>query len=111
MPIRAVHDGCSAVSASRATQARISSSVATDGPGDISPPLYGAIAGWSRISPGDPDRLDPLAPVLLGREVVEAQRRMRRAGRCSEVDRAARVRVHRADVDLVAVAPAPALPS
>ena len=25
---------------------------------------------------GDPDRLDPLAPILVGREVVEPERRM-----------------------------------
>ena len=49
MPIRAVHDGWSAVSASRATQSRISSSVATDGPGEISPVEYGSKAGWVRI--------------------------------------------------------------
>src|SRR5205823_553799 len=54
--------------------------------------------------PGDPDRLDPLAAVLLGREVVEPQRRMDpRVGR-DNPHGAARVRVHRPDVDLVAVA-------
>ena len=45
----AVHDGCSAVSPSRATHSRICSSVATAGPGDSSPPLYGSNAGWFRI--------------------------------------------------------------
>jgi hypothetical protein len=49
VPILAVHDGCSAVSASRATQSRISSSVSTVGPGEISPPLNGSNAGWLRI--------------------------------------------------------------
>ena len=49
VPILAVHDGCSAVSASRATQARISSSVSTPGPGDSSPALYSSKAGWVRI--------------------------------------------------------------
>ncbi len=48
-PIRAVHDGWSAVSASRATQSRISSAVVTAEPGDVSPPLNGAIAGWLRM--------------------------------------------------------------
>ena len=38
-PILAVHDGCSAVSASARTQSRISSSVSTDGPGESSPSL------------------------------------------------------------------------
>ena len=37
VPIRHVQDGCSAVSASRATHSRISSSVTTAGPGDSSP--------------------------------------------------------------------------
>ena len=49
VPSLAVHDGCSAVSASRATQSRISSSVSTDGPGDVSPALYGSKAGWLRM--------------------------------------------------------------
>ena len=83
VPIRAVHEGWSAVSASRATQSRISSSLVTAVPGEVSPPLYGSIAGWFEDAPGDADRLDPLAPVLLGREVVEAERRDARAGRCS----------------------------
>ena len=48
-PIRQVHDGCSAVSASRATQSRISSSLSTDGPGESSPALNGSNAGWVRI--------------------------------------------------------------
>ena len=42
MPIFAVHDGCSAVSASAATHATISSSVSTSGPGDNSPAENGA---------------------------------------------------------------------
>src|SRR6516164_1518519 len=49
VPIAQVHDGCSAVSASRATQARISSSVDTEGPGDSSPALYGSNGGWLRM--------------------------------------------------------------
>ena len=49
VPILAVHDGCSAVSASRATQSRISWSVSTPAPGEISPPLNAEKAGWSRI--------------------------------------------------------------
>ena len=60
-------------------------------------------AGWPRMSPRDVDRLDPFATVLVGREVVEPDRRMHgRVGR-GQADRAARVRVHRPDVDLVAV--------
>ena len=50
VPIFAVHDGCSAVSASLATQSRIWSSVSTSLPGEISPPLNGANAGASRIA-------------------------------------------------------------
>ena len=50
MPILAVHDGCRAVSASARTQSRICSSVSTDGPGESSPSLYGANAGWLRMS-------------------------------------------------------------
>ncbi len=46
VPILQVQDGCRAVSPSLATQARISSSLDTDGPGEISPSLYGASAGW-----------------------------------------------------------------
>ena len=49
VPIRHVPHGCSAVSASRATQSRISSSYRTPGPGDNSPPLNGRRAGWLRI--------------------------------------------------------------
>ena len=60
--------------------------------------------GLAEDPPGDPDRLDPLAPVLVGREVVEAERRMdARIGR-DDLHRAAGVGVHRPDVDLVAVA-------
>ena len=46
----AVHQGCRAVSASARTQSRISSSVETLGPGESSPSLYGAKAGWLRMS-------------------------------------------------------------
>jgi hypothetical protein len=49
-PIRAVHDGWRAVSASLRTQSRICSSLATSLPGEISPPLNGANAGASRIA-------------------------------------------------------------
>src|ERR1700733_6791333 len=49
VPIAQVQDGCSAVSASRATHARISSSVATDGPGDSSPALNSSNADWFRM--------------------------------------------------------------
>ncbi len=50
MPIWQVHDGCSAVSASLATQSRISSSVSTSRPGDSSPSLNWSKAGWLRMS-------------------------------------------------------------
>ena len=43
-PIFALQDGCNAVSPSLRTQSKISSSVCTSGPGEISPPLYGSIA-------------------------------------------------------------------
>src|SRR5215472_15043649 len=49
LPIAQVQDGCSAVSASRATQSRISASVDTEGPGDSSPSLNGANAFWLRM--------------------------------------------------------------
>ena len=47
--MRHVHDGCSAVSPSFATHARISSSVSTLGPGESSPALNGSNAGWFRM--------------------------------------------------------------
>ncbi|TMM15114.1 MAG: hypothetical protein E6F98_02800, partial [Actinobacteria bacterium] len=53
--------------------------------------------------PRDLDRLHPLAPVLLRRQIVEAQRRLRPRVRAHDLHRAARVRVHRPDVHLVAV--------
>src|SRR6478735_6716059 len=49
-PSFAVHEGCSAVSASAATHARISVAVDTDGPGEVSPALNGASADWLRMS-------------------------------------------------------------
>ncbi len=49
VPILAVPHGCSAVSASRATHSRISSSVRTEGPGESSPASYGSNAGWLRM--------------------------------------------------------------
>ncbi|ANH36734.1 hypothetical protein I601_0281 [Nocardioides dokdonensis FR1436] len=50
VPILAVHEGCSAVSASSATQSRISWSVLTPGPGEISPAEKAENAGCSRMS-------------------------------------------------------------
>ena len=50
------------------------------------------------------DGFHPLAPILRGGQVVEAQRGMDRGIDAAQLDRAARVRVHGADVDLVAVA-------
>lgn len=49
VPIFAVQEGCSAVSASLATQLRICSGVSISGPGEISPELNSANAGCSRI--------------------------------------------------------------
>ena len=49
VPIRHVHEGWSAVSASLATQSRICSSVSTSAPGDSSPPSSADQAGWERI--------------------------------------------------------------
>ena len=49
VPIRQVQDGCSAVSASFATQSRICSSVSTSGPGESSPPSIPSQAGCERI--------------------------------------------------------------
>src|SRR5699024_12644135 len=48
-PIFAVLDGWSAVSASFATHSKISSSVSTEGPGEISPALYGSNDGCDKI--------------------------------------------------------------
>src|SRR3954462_15584035 len=62
VPIFAVPDGCSAVSASLATHSRISSGVCTLGPGDSSPSLYGSHAGWLRLF-----RATRLASVHSGR--------------------------------------------
>ena len=76
VPILAVHEGCSAVSASRATQSRISSSVVTLGPGESSPPLKGAKAPLTKDVASDADGLHPLALVLLGGEVVKTNGRM-----------------------------------
>src|SRR3712207_9375817 len=59
VPIFAVHDGCKAVSASAATQSRISWSVDTDGPGEISPASNGAKAGWARMWRGGGGRAEP----------------------------------------------------
>src|SRR5256885_15210561 len=49
VPILAVQEGCSAVSASLATQSMICWSVSTLGPGDSSPSLYSSKAGWFRM--------------------------------------------------------------
>src|SRR5581483_465527 len=53
--------------------------------------------GRAEDAAGDADRLDPLAPVLRGREVVEAERGMLARIGVADLDRAARVRVHRAN--------------
>jgi len=80
VPMRQVHEGCSAVSASRATQSRISPPVSTDLPGEISPPLNGPNAGLIKDVARGAHGLDPLDAVFLGREVVEAQRRLHPPG-------------------------------
>ena len=60
--------------------------------------------GLAEDVPRDVDRLDPFAPVLVGRQVVEAERGVLRRIGALDPDRAARVRVHRPDMHLVAVA-------
>ena len=75
-PIRAVHDGWSAVSASRATQSRISSSVVDGRARRGLAAVVGVHRRLAEDAPGDADGLDPLPAVLVGREVVEAQRRV-----------------------------------
>jgi len=101
--MRHVHEGCSAVSASRATQSRISSSVATPGPGEV---LAAAVRVERRLVE-DLARaahgLHPLAAVLVGREVVEPQCRMLARIGALDLHGAPRVGVHRADVHLIAV--------
>ena len=72
-------------------------------PGRELPAVEGRERGLAQDVPRDPDRLDPLAPVGVGGQVVEPQRRVDgRVGR-DDPDRAAGVGVHRADVHLVAV--------
>ena len=60
-------------------------------------------AGWLRIVAHEADRLHPLPPVLVGRQVVEPQAGCTRGSVSVIVTDASRVRVHRADVDLVPV--------
>jgi len=69
-----VHEGWRAVSPSRPTQSRISLSLETLGPGEISPASNSAKALLSKDVPGNVDRLDPLTAVLVGGQIVEAQR-------------------------------------
>src|SRR6266699_3137501 len=84
-PILQVHEGCSAVSPSFATQSRICSPVST-------------------LGPGDADRLNPFPAVLRGRKVVEPELRVDSRVGGLDFHRASGVGVHGADVDLVAVA-------
>ena len=65
--------------------------------------MNAAKAGWLRMLPGRADHLDPLAPVVLGRQVVEPQRRVLVGVARLQRHRAAHVGVHRPDVHLVAV--------
>src|SRR6266536_2882663 len=51
----------------------------------------------------DANRLDPLAAILVRRQIVEAQRRMPARVGALDLHRAARIGVHRPDVHLVAV--------
>ena len=106
--MRAVHEGWSAVSASRATHARICSSRLDARPGRRLAALVGRERGLAEDPPGDPDRLHPLPPILVGRQVVEPDRRVdARVGR-GDPHGPPRVGAHRPDVDLVAVVPPPA---
>ena len=83
VPIFAVHDGWSAVSASRRTQSRISSSVSTPGPGRDLAVVERGEPGLAEDVAGDPDGLDPLPAVVGRRQVVEQHRRDARSGRSS----------------------------
>ena len=106
-----MHDGCSAVSASRATQSRTSWSRSESRSGRNLAAVERIEGGLLQDLSRDVDGLDPLPPVLIGRQIVETNRRVHaRVGR-DDLDRAAGVRVHRSDVNLVAVAPAGAEPS
>src|ERR1700746_1966342 len=86
LPIAHVHDGCSAVSASRRWQCR--PRAARDPVQDLLVRLdlrpRRELAALERLerrlpqnAPRDADRLDPFAAVLLRGQVVEPQRRMR----------------------------------
>ena len=55
--------------------------------------------------PGDPDRFDPFPPVLLGRQVVEAEGRVHPGVGAHDLHRTTCVGVHRPDVHLIAVVP------
>ena len=103
-PMAAVHDGCSAVSASARTQSRICSSVSTSRPGESSPSLYGAKAGWLRMSRATRIASTHSRRSVSRRQVVELHRRVHLGVGRADPHPAAGVGVHRADVDLVAVA-------
>src|SRR5215471_10462317 len=77
-PMRQVQEGCSAVSASPATQASICSSVST----------------------ADPDRLHPLLAISVGRQIVEPDGRVDAGISRSNSHEATCVGVHGADVHL-----------
>jgi len=69
--------------------------------------LPGVVGGERRLVhdvPGHPDDLDPLPAVLVGGEVVEAEGRLGPRVAGLDPDVAPGVRVHGADMDLVAVA-------
>ena len=104
VPILAVHDGCSAVSASRATQSRICSSVATSGPGASSPPLNWSNAGWLRMFLAMRIASTHSLRSWCGRHIVESQRRVHGRVARGDLDRAPGVRIHRPDVHLVTMA-------
>ncbi|MDH6501180.1 hypothetical protein M2156_007399 [Streptomyces sp. SAI-149] len=98
-----MQEGCRAVSPSLATQARISSSVSTDGAGRDLPAVEGGQGGLVEQLARDADRLDPLAAVLFGGQVVEAQRRVFLRVPAPDLHRAEGVGVHGAHVHLVPV--------
>ena len=103
-PILAVQDGCSAVSASARTQSRISSSVLDRRPGRQLAVVVRRERRLVEDVARDPDRLDPLAAVGGRGQVVELHRGVLPRVARPDPHPAAGVGVHRADVDLVAVA-------
>ena len=105
VPIRHVHEGCSAVSPFPAHPVQ-----------DLLVGLHllarGELTAVERTErrlredrPRDLDRLHPFLPILVGRQVVEPERRVHPGIGAHDLHRPPRVRVHRSDVHLVAVVP------